>query len=72
MVRTSSPRSSITANLTSARSERSKPTTVSSFTPSPFGEKRKGSTENLRTTGSSLFNLCVTKKAAIVAATSRP
>ena len=70
-LRTSLPSESITEKRTRARSVRSKPSRTRSRTPSPLGEKRIGTAAKRSTSGNSLFSCCVTRKAAIVASTSR-
>ena len=69
-MRTSLPSESTTENLTSAVSERSKPTKVKSRKPSPLGEKSAGTAAKRITSGNSLLSCCATKKAANVASTS--
>ena len=69
MCRTSVPSESTTMNETLAGSDRSKPISLSSRYPSPFGEKCAGFVAKRITSGKSPFSCWVRKKAPIVATT---
>ena len=56
--------------MTLAGSERSNPTSASSLTPSPVGDREREAAKR-NTSGNSPLSCWVTKKAAIVAATIR-